>query len=384
MCVLTAVKVSASATAVSASCDAKSSCISSSESHQSSAVPSNGSSPSSSWYSSIATLIRYPFRFLKRSVSGAWPSTQRLVNSSRLRPGLALRSAISLTGFDISLLSSLDRSERQAADDVALEHEREHDHRQDRDRRQRADLTPQDLVPADEVGERDGQRPNVRARQEEREQELVPREDEREQGARHHPRQGQPQRDPGERLPAARPVDERRLLEIARQVIEETLHEPDDERDVERQVGDDQRPIRVQQLPVAKEQEQRDRGRHRREHPDAEDPEGKVLTADTEAAEAVRGRDPDEQRKERVRGSNDQAVLQRLAARAAERRRVMAEVDLLRQEDRRIGEDLALRLERRQHDPDHRQQEEREGREHDQPRRRSLDYAAPAHPSPFR
>src|SRR5205809_1533436 len=173
MCVRTTVNVSASATATSASGEAKSSCISFSESHQSSAVPSYGSSPSISWYSSIATLMRYAFRFLNFSVSGAWPSTQRRPKSSRLIPGAALRSAISLTGFDIRLLSPFDRPEREAADDVALQHEREHHDWQDRQDRERADLAPQDLVPADEVRERHRHGPHARTRQEQREQELV-------------------------------------------------------------------------------------------------------------------------------------------------------------------------------------------------------------------
>src|SRR5712691_5721568 len=178
MCVRTVVNVSASATAVAASSEAKSACISSSESHHSSAVPSYGSSPSSSWYSSIATLIRYPFRFPNRRVSGAWPSTQRRANSSRLSPGFALSSAISFTGFAISLLSAFDCTEGEAAHDVPLQHECQHDHRDDRNHGQRADLAPEDLVPADQVRERDGQCPHLRAREEEREQELVPREDE--------------------------------------------------------------------------------------------------------------------------------------------------------------------------------------------------------------
>src|SRR5437870_12803790 len=157
MCVRTTVNVSASATAFAASSDAKSACISSSESHQSSAVPSYGSSPSISWYSSIATLMRYPFRFLKRSVSGPCPSTQRFANSSRLIPGFAFSSAISFTGFDMRLLLSLHGAEREPADDVPLEREREYDDRHDRDHGQRADLAPLDRVPAAEVGEGDRQ-----------------------------------------------------------------------------------------------------------------------------------------------------------------------------------------------------------------------------------
>src|SRR5205814_8170542 len=138
---------------------------------------------------------------------------------------------------------------------------------------QRTDLAPLDLVSADEVGERDRQRPHLRAREEEGEQELVPREDEGEQRARDDSRDREPQRDARERTPARGAVDESRLLEVAREVVEETLYEPDDERHVERQVGDDQRPARVEHLVLAEEQEERHGGRDRREHADAEDPE---------------------------------------------------------------------------------------------------------------
>src|SRR5439155_1875020 len=346
MCVRTTVNVSASATAASASGDAKSSCISSSESHQSSAVPSYGSSPSISWYSSIATLIRYAFRFLNFSVSGACPSTQRRPKSSRLIPGVALSSAISLTGFGIPLLSPFHGPEGEAADDVTLQYEREHDHRQDREDRPRADLAPEDLVSSDEVRERDRHRPHLRARQEEREQKLVPREHEREERGRDDSGHGEPESDAQERLPAVRAVDERRLLEVSRQVVEESLHEPDDERHVEGQVGDDQRPVRVEDPPVAEQQEERDRRDDGREHPDREDPEREVPPADAEAAEAVRGRHSDEQRERGIRRRNDDAVLQRGSALAVEDRRVMAEVaDALRPEDRRVVEDLELRPE---------------------------------------
>src|SRR5207237_9856008 len=86
-----------------------------------------------------------------------------------------------------------------------------------------------------------------------------------------------------------------------------------------------------------------------------------------------------------VRRRDDDAVLQRGSALAVEDRRVMAEVaDALRPEDRRVVEDLELRLERRQRDPDHRQQEERE-RGHDHDPRQHLAGGAPlSHPNPFR
>src|SRR5947208_12224904 len=128
-------------------------------------------------------------------------------------------------GFDVRLLSTLNGTEREPADDVPLERKREYDDRHDRDHGQRADLAPLNLVPADEVGERDRQRPHLRPGEEKREQELVPREHEGEERAGDDSGHGEPQRDARERAPARRAVHHRGLLEIARQVVEEALHE---------------------------------------------------------------------------------------------------------------------------------------------------------------
>ena len=103
-----------------------------------------------------------------------------------------------------------------------------------------------------------------------------------------------------------------------------------------------------------------------------------MLSADGKAADAVRRRHADEQREAGVRRRDDEAVLERVPAGAVQHGRVVPEVDVLRPEHRRIMEHLALRLERRHQDPDHRQQEERERHDHDEPGQDTL------HPSPFR
>ena len=141
-----------------------------------------------------------------------------------------------------------------------------------------------------------------------------------------------------------------------RQVGEERVHDPDRERQVERQVGDDQPPRRAEQVGGAEDHEQRQHDGGDRRHARRDDPERDVvLAAEAAAREAVAGeraeRHGDDRRdaggQDRVDGVGADAVA------AAEQRLVVLE--RRREGDlRRRGGEVVLRLERGHQHPQQR------------------------------
>src|SRR5205814_9507460 len=138
-------------------------------------------------------------------------------------------------------------SGEEAADQPAL-HDREEDEardgREQRGGRQRSE--PDDSFDSDELGELDGQGDEIRAlEQDEREEELVPGAQEREQ-QRHDDAGREQRRDhPDENLDAASTVDRRGLLELVWDRPDVALEHPEDERERPDEVDEDQPEVRV-------------------------------------------------------------------------------------------------------------------------------------------
>ena len=82
-----------------------------------------------------------------------------------------------------------------------------------------------------------------------------------------------------ERLQPRVAVDHRRLLVLARDLVDEALEQPDRERDVDRAVEQDHAELRVRQAELAVHQVDRDRHRDRRHHPRRQDEEQQVVLA---------------------------------------------------------------------------------------------------------
>src|SRR6201991_1179155 len=159
------------------------------------------------------------------------PSGYRLTTSSN-----------SISAISRWLLSALDRAGGQARDDALLEEQHEEDQRNRDDDGCRRDR-PQgqlELRGPGEERDRRGNRAGARRRGErDREQELVPDPDERQDARGREARCRQWDHDLAERLEVRRPVDERRLLEILRDLLEERHEDVDRQREREREVRDE-------------------------------------------------------------------------------------------------------------------------------------------------
>ena len=146
------------------------------------------------------------------------------------------------------------------------------------DHRRRGHEAPVDRRAADQPGDGRRRRPRRFARrQEDREDELVPGEDQREHGGRGDARDQQRQRHPEEGLEPRVAVEHRRVLVLRRDLVDEALHHPDREREVERRVDQDQPELRVDQVEVPVHEEDRDHDHHRRHEAGGEDEEELVL-----------------------------------------------------------------------------------------------------------
>ena len=121
------------------------------------------------------------------------------------------------------------------------------DDRRDHDDDQHRHVPP--LRPARRVLRRDQHRHGLsfRVGEEEREQELVPGQDEHEHEGRREPGAHERQRDREEHPELRSAVDLRALLEIERHAGEEVARQPDDDRQVDAGVGRDQREFGVEQ-----------------------------------------------------------------------------------------------------------------------------------------
>src|SRR6059036_2147917 len=165
------------------------------------------------------------------SLTASKPSANRLLTPSRTISAICVPSL------------SLHGARRQPGDDAALEEQHEDDDRHGHDDRSRGDVAGRrrELRLAGEEGERrrDGTR-CVRRGERDREQEVVPAEDEDEDRRREGAWRCERDDHPAECLERRGAVHLSRLLEVPGDLAEEGNEDVDRERQRERQVGDDQ------------------------------------------------------------------------------------------------------------------------------------------------
>src|SRR5213594_4940616 len=189
------------------------------------------------------------------------------------------------------------------ARDVVLHEERVDEGDGDRaEQRARHQLAPEVDVAADELGHHsDGHRLLLRRREEdERVDELVPRQREGEDPRREDAGHGDREDDPHHRAEARRAVDPRALLELLGDRLEISHEEPRTERDQERRVRQNQRPRRVADLEGANDVRERDEEERRRYQVRHEDRrrEG-ARHGEPESGERVPRQEPAEERDRR-------------------------------------------------------------------------------------
>ena len=262
---------------------------------------------------------------------------------------------------------SLHRARREPADDVALEHDRDQDGRQRRED-PAGGLQPEvGRVATGELRDRDRDRLRGRRRgEDQRIQELVPRDQEREQHRREQAGPRERQDHPEQRPDARAAVDSRRILEIARDRLEVVAHDPQHERRRERAVDDDQPDPRVEQMQADHDQVQRDHEGDRRDHVRGEEQQQRrSRAAKPQPRERVGAEHADRDRDRDGGGRDDQAVEQRgtevredRAAGGGEDLRVAAEREVARDPAERNPEQLGLARQARDHQPRERRQED--------------------------
>src|SRR5918995_2884184 len=209
----------------------------------------------------------------------------RLSRSPRVSSelGRTSSSATSATGYPLfdSILDSLTEGPScKALDEAVEERVVEQRERDGGNQRRRHERLPEEDIPADQVV-RDprGHRSLLGGRDErERVDELVHAEREGEDDRGQDPGKRDRQDDQEERLQSRRPVDQRRVLELLRNGLEEAHEEPCRERHREGRVDEDQRPERVLEVELRDEPREREEEQRRRDQVDEEDGDACALT----------------------------------------------------------------------------------------------------------
>ncbi|MCY1296442.1 hypothetical protein D9M70_458280 [compost metagenome] len=170
-----------------------------------------------------------------------------------------------------------------------------------------------------------------------------------------------------EGAPARVAVDDRRLFQFDRQVLEIALHHPGGERQVEGRVGDDQRRLRVQHVEVVEEQVERDDADDRRHHPRRQYPEGNLLAPLPGIAEARQRitRHRTKNHGNDGRAGRDEEAVQRVTQERSPNEGfvIVLQCRVARQPFGRHGEDIDVELERVRGDPIDRKKREHQGDE---------------------
>ncbi len=204
----------------------------------------------------------------------------------------------------------------------------------------------------------------------ERDQEFVPDEDRAEQGGRDHARPDDRQHDSPQEAEIGAAVDLGGIVDLARHLVEEADHDPDDQRQREGGVGQDQAEIGVAQADLPDHQEQRDGDRDRRHESHAEDGVADLLlAAERQSREGVGGRRADDQRQQRGNPDHEDRIadefehalaVQHLAVAAGDR------LPLERQRRRHLGQDVDAPLEgENQHVDERRDADDAQRHQHD-------------------
>src|SRR5215203_5283149 len=191
--------------------------------------------------------------------------------TSRLRSSRATTSPYSLRiPLSESVALSFHRPERQAAHQVALDGKRQDERRDRRDQRGCGREVVVRPVSSNERQGTDGDCLGVARGQDEREDEVVPGEDERYQADRGYPRAHQGSYDEEERSNAGVPVEQCGLLELGREVLEVGAQYPHHERQGDQLVHPDHSHVSVKQAELLVDDVERDDDRQFGSEPERE------------------------------------------------------------------------------------------------------------------
>ena len=172
--------------------------------------------------------------------------------------------------------------------------------------------------------------------------------------------------DLAQRLPARAAVGQRALLHLHRDVLDVAPHHPDHVRQVERDVEQDQPDVAVDPAQPDEQQEDRKDDDDGRDHPLRDDPDREVLPAGLETRDAVGGRRAEHHGDGRGHGGDDQAVVYGPYVAVLEQDPEDAKGRLFGEPDRRAGEDVARRLDRRNEEPVDGEEEEHQHHQREQ------------------
>src|SRR5437899_9793588 len=139
--------------------------------------------------------------------------------------------------------SLLHRAEREAADDVPLGEEGDHEHGQRDESGGGGQGAPVDLLVGDHGVDGDGQGAGGAAGQDHREEKVVPREDEGQDGGGDHAGLDEGEGDAPEDAEVGAAVDEGGVFQLGGDVFEEGDHHPDDDGQAQDEMGQDERAV---------------------------------------------------------------------------------------------------------------------------------------------
>src|SRR5437870_11132665 len=289
-----------------------------------------------------------------RKTSEGWRLAQRAAHVDR-DPGFSKWRRHTATGPPRSLMGgellpratlARDGARGEAFDHIALEVGVEGYHGQRRQDGRSHQLAPQEDVAEHQVVQADGDRLELGVvHEDERVEELVPGEREREERGRQDAGRREREDHARERTEPRRAVHHRRLFEVAGDRPEEAHQEPGAERDRERRVRDEQCPEAVDQVKALQDRVERDEEQGRRdevhdEHSRRQDPPPGI----PDAGQAVAREARDDHGHERGADGDERAVLDPgQEVRRAEERGVVPERRRARVGVRREGLELRRR-----------------------------------------
>src|SRR5215204_2813786 len=222
-------------------------------------------------------------------------------------------SSASATGTSFRLDSLTERSSCKALDETVEKGGVEQRKRDGRDQRRRHQRLPEEDIPPDQVvRDARGHRSLLGGRDErERVDELVHAQREGEDDCRQDPGERDRKDDQEERLQSRRSVDQRRVLELLRDGLEEAHQEPRRKGHREGRVDEDQRPEGVLEVELRDQPRKREEEQRRRDQIDEEDGDACALTPSAgQPCERVARRQRQEERNAHDHSADEQRVQQ--------------------------------------------------------------------------
>ena len=189
------------------------------------------------------------------------------------------------------------------------QHREQHDRRHE-DHHPRRDLRPRHAVDVSlQAGEVDRHRLGFVVVERHREAELVPRRDQAEHRRHGHAGRRLRHDDAHEGGQARVAVDQRRLFERARDLVDEALHQPDGEREIEARVEEDEPDVGVLEREAPVHDQDRHHDREGRQEPRRQDEEQPILRpGDPKPRKSVGAERRQADGRERRQDADDDAV----------------------------------------------------------------------------